>query len=109
MNIEGYRLANNMTTEEVVGIIKPHFPKFSKSTFSMVKNNVYGVVLAPKAVKALAKAHPIKKENRTKSNRLTVRLDDRTYHRLQDYCKATHQTIQSGVEQIIINELNLLT
>lgn len=108
MKIEEYRLTNNMTTDDVVGLLKPAFPKFSKSTFSMVKNGVYGVVLAPRAVKVLNKAHPPKVEHRAKGNKLTVRLDDRTFARLQDYCKDTHQTIQSGVERIIQNELDLL-
>jgi len=109
MKIEEYKAANSLTNDDLISIVRPLFPKFSRSAISMVSRGVYGVVLAPKAVRALAKAHPVKKENRTKGNRLTVRLDDRTYHRLQDYCKATHQTIQGGVEQIIINELNLLT
>ena len=62
MNIEKYALTNDLTPNDVIELVKPEFPKFSKVQYSMCKNPNYGVVLAPKAVRALNKAHPAKKE-----------------------------------------------
>ena len=61
MNLEKYKAEHDLTSNDIIDLVKPDFPKFSKVTMSMVNKGTYGVVLAPKAVRALNKAHPAKK------------------------------------------------
>lgn len=101
MNIDKYLDKNGLTPNDVVELLRPEFPKFSKSTLSMCKRETYGVTLSSKAVGVLNAAHPLKKENRQKQHKLTVRLDDETFIRMQEICQASGATVQKFVEDAI--------
>ena len=101
MDVKKYKEKNNLSSDDVVNILQPLFPKFSRSPLSMVQKGTYGVVLAPKAVKALEEAHPSKKPNRKKGHQLTVRLDDVTYHYFQELCSENNVTAQLVIEEAI--------
>jgi len=105
MNLEEYKAKNGLSTNDVVTIIQQEFPKFSKHQFSMIKRGIYGVVLAPRAVKVLNQAHPPKKENRVRCNKLTVRLNDYLYGLLLSYCEAAGHTQQDAIEMAIYTML----
>ena len=101
MNIDKYLENNGLTTNDVVEMLKTEFPKITKGTLSMVRRGTYGVVLSQKAVGVLNKAHPPKKENRKKAHKLTVRLDDYTFERLQTVCREYNCSVQEIAEDAI--------
>ena len=101
MNIDKYLDANCLTTNDVVELLKPEFPKFTKATLSMVKRGTYGVVLSQKAVGVLHQAHPPKKENRKKAHKLTIRLDDETFAIVEEFRTQNDLTMQDIVECLI--------
>jgi len=105
MNLEDYKARNGLSTNDVVSIVQQEFPKFSKHQFSMVKRGIYGVVLAPRAVKVLNAAHPPKKENRVRGNSMTIRLNDYLFGLLLTYCEETGRTRQDAVEAAIYTML----
>ena len=55
MNLEKYKAQNELSTNDIVDMLKPEFPRFDKRQVSMVTKGTYGVVLAPKAVRILTK------------------------------------------------------
>ena len=101
MNIEKYMVSNELTPAEVVDMLKPQFPKFGKNYVSMCKNGEYGVTLSPMAVKTLSKHYPVRKENRKKGNRITLRLTDVEYAALLTLVEATSSTMQDEAEKAV--------
>ena len=102
MNLEKYAIANELTPNDVIDIVKPEFPKFSKVQYSMCKNPNYGVVLAPKAVRALNAAHPSqKKETRSRGNRITVWMNDFLYALFRTGCDERGLSMQELAEMAI--------
>lgn len=105
MNLEKYKAQNELTTADVVELIKPEFPKFGKTQVSMVSKGTYGVTLAPQAVRILNKAHPPKKEKRVRGNRITVWMNDFLYAMLLSRCDETGLTRQDVAEMAIYTYL----
>jgi hypothetical protein len=101
MNIEKYMFSNNLSPADVVELLKPDFPKFDKRQVSMCKNGEYGVTLSPMAVKTLNAVHPVRKENRKKGNRITVRLTDVEYAALLSFVEMTNSTVQDEAEKAV--------
>lgn len=101
MNIEKYMVSNSLSPADVVDILKPNFPKFNKRQISMCKNGEYGVTLSPMAVKTLNAVHPVRKENRKKGNRITVRLTDVEYAALLSFVEMTNSTVQDEAEKAV--------
>lgn len=111
MNIEKYMVSNELSPADVVEMLKPNFPKFDKRQVSMCKNGEYGVTLSPMAVKTLNKFHPVRKENRKKENRITVRLTDVEYAALLSFIEQTRNTIQDEAEKAVrwyLSSVNML-
>ena len=105
MNLEKYKAQNELTTHDNVDMLKPEFPRFDKRQVSMVTKGTYGVVLAPKAVRILNKAHPQKKETRNRGNRITVWMNDLLYAMLLSKCDETGLTMQDVAEMAIYTYL----
>ena len=105
MNLEKYKAQNELTTNDIVDMLKPEFPRFDKRQVSMVTKGTYGVVLAPKAVRILNKAHPQKKENRNRGNRITVWMNDYLYSLLLSKCESESRTMQDVAEMAIYTYL----
>ena len=105
MNLEKYKAQNELTTADVVELVKPEFPKFGKTQVSMVSKGTYGVTLAPQAVRILNKAHPTKKEKRVRGNRITVWMNDLLYAMLLSRCDETALTRQDVAEMAIYTYL----
>lgn len=101
MNIEKYMVSNELSPADVVELLKPNFPKFDKRQISMCKNGEYGVTLSPMAVKTLNAVHPVRKENRKKGNRITVRLTDVEYAALLSFVEMTNSTVQDEAEKAV--------
>ena len=101
MNIEKYKAQNNLTTNDIIEIVKPEFPRFNKQQVTMVSKGTYGVTLAPQAVRILNKAHPPKKEKRVRGNRITVWMNDLLYAMLLSRCDETGLTRQDVAEMAI--------
>ena len=101
MNIEKYMVSNELSPADVVDMLKPNFPKFDKRQISMCKNGEYGVTLSPMAVKTLNAVHPVRKENRKKGNRITVRLTDVEYAALLSFVEMTNSTVQDEAEKAV--------
>ena len=101
MNIEKYMVSNSLSPADVVELLKPNFPKFDKRQVSMCKNGEYGVTLSPMAVKTLNAVHPVRKENRKKGNRITVRLTDVEYAALLTLVEVTNSTMQDEAEKAV--------
>jgi hypothetical protein len=111
MNIEKYMVSNSLSPADVVELLKPDYPKFSKQQVSMCKNGEYGVTLSPMAVKALNKHYPVRKENRKKGNRITLRLTDVEYAALLTLVEATNNTMQDEAEKAVrwyLSSVNML-
>ena len=105
MNLEKYKAENDLTTNDVVEMIKPEFPKFSKQQVTMVTRGTYGVVLAPKAVRVLNAAHPQKKGKRNRGNRITVWMNDFLYSIFRTGCEQRGITMQELAEMAIYTYL----
>ena len=105
MNIEKYMVSNSLTPADVVDLLKLDCPKFNKRQVSMCKNGEYGVTLSPTAVQILNKAHPPKKENRVRVNKVTVHVDDIVYAALIDFCAEKGITKQDAIETAIYTML----
>ena len=101
MNIEKYMVSNELSPADVVELLKPNFPKFDKRQVSMCKNGEYGVTLSPLAVKTLNAVHPVKKENRQKPCRITVRMTDLEYAKLISFCEEQGETVQAVAEKAV--------
>ena len=104
MNLEKYKAENDLTNNDIIDLVKPEFPKFSKVAMSMVNKGTYGVVLAPQAVKILNEAHPTK-DNRTRGNRITVWMNDYLYSLLLSKCESESRTMQDVAEMAIYTYL----
>lgn len=94
VNYPAYMAAANISRRQMINTIKQVFPKYEKPTETMVCNSAdYGCQLTPEAEKLLISAFgwheglaakkPKVKENRCKSNRLYVRLDDVLFDRVK--------------------------
>lgn len=104
MNLEKYKVKNNLSNNDIVELIKPDFPRFAKQQVTMVSKGTYGVVLAPQAVKILNEAHPTK-DNRTRGNRITVWMNDYLYSLLLTKCESESRTMQDVAEMAIYSYL----
>lgn len=82
-----YRLEKNITNADMIATLKKRFPKYQKSTMTMVNNPYdYAVQLIPEAEAVLAAEYGTgaglsifrkrSHSNSKKPNRLYVRLDD---------------------------------
>ena len=105
MNLEKYKAENDLTNNDIIDLVKPEFPKFSKVAMSMVNKGTYGVVLAPKAVRVLSAAHPQKKEKRNRGNRITVWMNDFLYALFRTGCEERGLSMQELAETAIYTYL----
>ena len=105
MNIETYKAQNNLSTNDIIELLKSDFPFFKKQQVTMCKNPAYGVTLAPKAVQILNKAHPPKKEKRARGNRVTIWMNDFLYALLLEKCESEGRTRQDVAETAIYTAL----
>ena len=106
MNLEKYKAQNELTTNDIVDMLKPEFPKFDKRQVTMVSKGTYGVVLDPKAVRILNKAHPTAEKNtRTRGNRITVWMNDFLYALFLSGCEEKGITMQELAEMAIYTYL----
>lgn len=105
MNLEKYKAINNLTTNDIIEMVRPEFPRFNKQQVTMVSKGTYGVTLAPQAVRILNKAHPPKKEKRVRGNRITVWMSDLLYAMLLSRCDETGLTRQDVAEMAIYTYL----
>lgn len=65
MDIKKFQEERGIGNAEAIEAIRTVFPKYSKAVHSMVGNApMYGVALAPKAVKVLKAAYPTEQEQR---------------------------------------------
>ena len=104
MNLEKYKAQNELSNNDIVEMLKPEFPRFSKSQVSQVSKGTYGVVLAPQAVKILNEAHPTK-NTRTRGNRITVWMNDFLYSLFRTGCEQRGITMQELAEMAIYTYL----
>lgn len=104
MNYPDYIKKMGLTNRQVIEILNPHFPKFSKAQCSMIAHpEDYGVRLTAAAV---SKLPPLRKATpqRKKPNRLVVYLNDELYALLLE-AKGEAST-QDYLEKLIVGELN---
>ena len=104
MNLEKYKAQNELSNNDIVEMLKPEFPRFSKSQVSQVSKGTYGVVLAPQAVKILNEAHPTK-NTRARGNRITVWMNDFLYALFISGCEERGITMQELAEMAIYTYL----
>ena len=104
MNLEKYKAQNELSNSDIVEMLQPEFPRFTKSQCTQVTKGTYGVVLAPAAVKILNEAHP-SKDNRTRGNRVTVWMNDYLYSLLLSKCESEGRTMQDVCEMGIYTYL----
>ena len=85
------------TRAEIIEALKPTFPKISKAALSMASQEAYGVALSASARRTLQDIYPDVKcaqngllvsltrhpEKRSRSHRLSVRLNDEEYEKFQ--------------------------
>lgn len=101
MNLQKYIDSNQLTYDDITAMLKEEFPKVSRSPLSMVKSGTYGVVLAPKAVRILNEAHPVKKPARKKGHQLTVRVGEFRYADIMEECAFRKLTVQDFLETLL--------
>ncbi len=105
MNYSEYIKKMGLTNRQVIEILNPHFPKFTKAQCSMVAHpDEYGVQLTPAAFAKLPPLPKKPKPKRAKPNRLVVYLDDEQYARLMA-AKGEGST-QDYLEKIILGDNN---
>lgn len=94
-----YLAATGMTNNDVIAILQPHFPKFSKIQCSMIANpDKYGVQLTAKAA-ALLPPTPRKPQKRKGGKRVTVYLDEASYNAIKE--RAGAESPRQYLENII--------
>ena len=112
-----YRAALKLSNNDIIAVVKKLCPGFTKIQCSMINNPArYGTQLTKAAEEALvdnygyAEGLSIKKRRkgrvkRTKTNRLTVRLDDASYDRVKNKMQQRgSESVQSFLEEIIKKE-----
>ena len=109
-------MAKRPTNKEIVAYLKKDFPKFHKGILSMAQNPAYGCALSEDAARTLHEIYPdfecsqkpfsrvkleVKKkpENRTKSHRLTLRLDDEAFKKFEAVRSTT--STQAFLEKVL--------
>ena len=107
MTYNEYRQKSGLTNKEIISLLRPHFPKFSKVQCSMLSHpEIYGVEISPKALKLLpplpGKKAPAK---RSKPNRLTVRLNDADYALVDALIRQNGGSAQSFLEEALKEKL----
>ena len=109
-----YRAALKLTNNDIINTVQQKHPGFTKMQCCMVNNpERYGVQLTQDAERLLVdkfghaeglsikqrKRSPVK---RTKSRRLSVRLDDATYDRVKNKMQERgSESVQSFLEEIL--------
>ena len=106
MDYKKFLSANGLTNNDMIALLQKRFPKYSKATQSMVTNpEKYGVRLTADAEAALKKMFykpPKTEKKRAKANRISARLDDETYKRLNELMDEYGcETVQQAVERLI--------
>ena len=111
-NYDHFRESKEISNNDMIQAIQTGFPRYSKIQQSMI-NNPYknGVCLLPEAEELLVKRFgqgpglsisarkSRNHENKAKPNRLTVRIDDALFSRLQSAMERLHfATMQDFVE-----------
>ena len=104
MNLEKYKAKNELSNNDIVEMLQPEFPRFTKSQCTQVSKGTYGVVLAPAAVKILNEAHPTQ-HKRVKANKVTVMMNDFLYGLLLEKCESEGRTMQDVCEMGIYTYL----
>lgn len=113
-----YRREKKITNNEMIACLRREFPKFQKATMAMVNDpDGYAVQLTQDAEAVLVKTYGKGKglayykrsrsDKRKKGNRLSVRLDDSAYARLQTLMsKMNFATVQDFLEAAILQMIN---
>ncbi len=106
-------LAEMVTRAEIIATLAEKYPKFGKSTMSMISHpERYGVCLTPEAKKYLSQKYPEKAPQkrkpprRKKNNRLSVYVDDADAERVKVAAEqAGCRTMQEYLSKLIRSEL----
>lgn len=113
-----YRLEKNITNADMIAVLKKRFPKYQKSTMTMVNNPYdYAVQLIPEAEAILVEAYGsgaglsiFKKRsshsNKNKPNRLYVRLDDALMAKVKAVMErmsfaTTQDFVEAAIQQMV--------
>lgn len=96
-------MAKKLTRKETIATLQAIYPKFNKVAACMAAHpERYGVCLTRAAQEALGIAPKKKPENRSKTKRLSVRLEDKVYDRFMYMRKQSgFTTNQEYLEWII--------
>lgn len=93
---------------EVTRALKEKFPKFSRVTLCMINNPEYGIFFSEEAESYLKRQGVIptaKRPVRKKANRLSARVDDDTYRKIEEITSKTGQTMQQYLESLVKDSL----
>lgn len=120
-----YARTAGVTRTAIIKELHRQYPRYGKATHAMVcAPEKYAVQLIPEAEALLRETFgdapglseasvgveppkPRRKENRTKGNKLTVRLDDSLFSQLRDfYGRTCFASMQDMVEAAIVEFLN---
>lgn len=116
--LRAFRLAARLTAQEIVDALKEDFPKIDKTIISKCESKAYGVELSSAAERVLLGKYcdrlaavngsfgRRKKERRKKTRRVSVRLADEEFSRLQQHLKDAGVTAQYALTRWIENEIN---
>ena len=109
-----YRAALSLSNNDIIGAVKSKYPGFSKIQCSMINNTEkYGVQLSREAEQLLADKYgyaeglsikPRKKSQvkRTKTKRISVRVDEATYDMVKNkVAQSGSESLQSFMEKIL--------
>ena len=118
MELRKFRSVTGLTTEGVADALRTEFPRVDKPLISKCQNPLYGVTLSKDAEKLLYLRHPDarekvrastgrrKPERRKKTRRVSVRLADEEFSRLQQHLKDAGVTAQDALTRWIENEID---
>ena len=116
--LRAFRLVAGLTAQEIVDALKDDFPKIDKTIISKCESKAYGVELSSAAERVLLGKYcdrlaavnlgfgRRKKERRKKTRRVSVRLADEEFSRLQQHLKDAGVTAQDALTRWIENEIN---
>lgn len=103
MKYAEYLKKTGLTNKEVIALLNPHFPKFTKIQCSMLTHpDQYGLQLTAAAKAKLPPVPTKQAAKRKKPNRLVVYLDDEQYTRLM--AKKGGASTQQYLESVLTED-----
>ena len=103
MKYADYLKKSGLTNKEVVALLNPHFPKFTKIQCSMLCHpEEYGVQLTAKARALLPALSSKPRVKRSKPNRLVVYLNESDFGKVKEkMSEGGFETVQSFMESLL--------